>query len=85
MPEPIHESIKSTFRCTLQIGVFFETTPPPPDPSMVHPRLRSAGVVKSFYIYNEGTKLQREEAPGLDTGKVTVCDFGGPNLVFLPK
>lgn len=81
MPEPIHESIKSTFRCAFQIGVFFET----PDPSLVHPRLRSAGVVKSFYIYNENTKLQREETPGLASGKVTVCDFGGPNLVFLPK
>ena len=82
MPEPRHESIKSTFRCTLQIGVFFETHP---DPSLVHPRLRSAGVVKSFHIYNEDTKKQREETPGLDSGKVTVCDFWGPNLVFLPK
>ena len=64
-----------------QIGVFFET----PRSFSGSSRLRSAGVVKPFYIYNEDTKLQREETPGLDSGKVTVRDFGGPNVVFLPK
>ena len=84
MPEPIHESIKSTFRYTFQIGVFFET-PAPARSFSGASKVEKWWSHQILYIYNEDAKLQREEAPGLDSGKVTVRVFWGLNLVFLPK